>query len=57
MNMTDFKEYIDNNPEILNDQELPAGHEARFEAKLDTMLKSSRKTGHRRDSSLAYSVR
>lgn len=46
--MTDFKEYIDNNPEILNDQELPDGHEVRFEAKLDTMLESSRKTGHRK---------
>ena len=36
--MTDFKEYIDNNPELLNDQELPAGHEARFEARLDALL-------------------
>ena len=48
MNMTDFKEYIDNNPEILNDQELPAGHEARFEARLDAMLDSRRKTCHRK---------
>ncbi len=42
--MTDFKEYIDNNPEFLDDQELPAGHEARFEAKLDAMLESAQKT-------------
>lgn len=48
MNMTDFKEYIDNNPEILNDQELPAGHEVRFEARLDAMLDSRRKTCHRK---------
>ena len=46
--MTDFKEYIDNNPEILNDQELPAGHEARFEARLYAMLDSRRKTCHRK---------
>ena len=46
--MTDFKEYIDNNQEILNDQELPAGHEARFEARLDAMLDSRRKTCHRK---------
>ncbi len=36
--MSDFREYIDNNTELLNDQELPAGHEARFEAKLDAMI-------------------
>lgn len=42
--MTDFKEYINKNPEILDDHELPEGHEARFEAKLDAMLGSAAKT-------------
>lgn len=51
--MTDFKEYIAQNPEILCDQELPAGHEARFEAKLDAMLGAAvetqgKETGHRK---------
>mgnify|MGYP006952759427 CR=1 FL=1 len=42
--MTEFKEYINNNPAFLEDQEVPAGHEARFEAKLDAMLESAQKT-------------
>lgn len=41
--MTDFKEYIKNNHRFLDDQELPSGHEARFEAKLDAMLESAQK--------------
>ncbi len=36
--MTDFKEYVNRNPEILDDLELPEGHEERFEAKLDALL-------------------
>ena len=41
--MTDFKEYINNNPAVLDDQEVPSGHEFRFEAKLDAMLESAQK--------------
>ncbi|HBN01785.1 MAG TPA: hypothetical protein DD383_04070 [Rikenellaceae bacterium] len=39
--MTDFKEYIRNNPYLLNDKDLPEGHEARFGGKLDAMLASA----------------
>lgn len=51
--MTDFKEYIDKNPEILDNQELPEGHQARFEVKLDALLGAAvetqkKKTGHRK---------
>ncbi len=38
--MTDFEEYIRENPKFLDDKDLPEGHEARFEAKLDAMLAS-----------------
>ena len=41
--MIDLKEYISRNPDVFDDQELPFGHEARFEAKLDALLESDRK--------------
>ena len=41
--MTYFKEYRNNNPAVLDDQEVPSGHEFRFEAKLDAMLESAQK--------------
>ncbi len=47
--MTDFKEYINKNPGILDNQELPEGHEARFAAKLDAMLGSAAKTQEKAD--------
>lgn len=36
--MTDLNEYIRTNAQAFDSQELPAGHEKRFEAKLDAML-------------------
>ncbi len=42
--MTDFKEYIRNNPGMLDERELPEGHQARFEAKLDAVMASADKT-------------
>lgn len=42
--MTDFKEYIRNNPGMLDERELPEGHQARFEAKLDAAMASADKT-------------
>lgn len=41
--MIDLKEYISGNPEAFDDQELPLGHEARFEAKLDALYEAERK--------------
>ena len=41
--MIDLKEYISGNPEAFDDQELPLGHEARFEAKLDALFEAERK--------------
>lgn len=41
--MIDLKEYISRNPDVFDDQELPFGHEARFEGKLDALLESDRK--------------
>ena len=42
--MIDLKEYISGNPEAFDDQELPLGHETRFEAKLDALLEVEHKT-------------
>ena len=42
--MIDLKEYISGNPEAFDDQELPLGHEVRFEAKLDALLEAEHKT-------------
>lgn len=41
--MIDLKEYISRNPEALDEQEPPIGHELRFEAKLDKMMSSGAK--------------
>ena len=38
--MIDLKEYISRNPDMFDDQELPWGHESRFEAKLDALLEA-----------------
>ncbi len=42
--MIDLKEYFSVNPEAFDDQELPLGHERRFEAKLDALLEAGHKT-------------
>ena len=42
--MIDLKEYLSGNPEAFDDQELPPGHETRFEAKLDALLEADHKT-------------
>jgi len=42
--MIDLKEYLSGNPEAFDDQELPLGHETRFEAKLDALLEAEHKT-------------
>ena len=42
--MIDLKEYLSGNPEAFDDQELPLGHETRFEAKLDALLEADHKT-------------
>ena len=42
--MIELKEYIGVNPEAFDDQELPLGHETRFEAKLDALLEAEHKT-------------
>lgn len=41
--MIDLKEYFSGNPEAFDDQELPLGHETRFEAKLDALLEAEHK--------------
>ncbi len=38
--MIDLKEYLSGNPEAFDDQELPLGHETRFEAKLDALIEA-----------------
>ncbi len=43
--MIDLKEYISRNPDAFDDQDLPPGHEARFEAKLDALLKAGHEAG------------
>ncbi len=43
--MIDLKEYLSRNPDAFDDQDLPFGHETRFEAKLDALLKAGHETG------------
>ena len=43
--MIDLKEYIGRNPDAFDDQDLPPGHEVRFEAKLDALLKTGHEAG------------
>ena len=54
MNMINLKEYIGDHLEQFDNAELPAGHEERFEAKLDAMLAARKDDGKAEGESHKY---